>query len=400
MAEIMGAGLLGLPYAMSKLGWIVGLTTSVLGAFFCTYSGTLLSRVRHELGYTEAESYYDVALGTGGPIFGSVVRGTVFVSWGAVLPYFLLACADSLHDLAPSAALPLWQWALIVCALLFPALQLRTFHQLSYLALPSTIAVVLAVAAVLIVLLYTAPSGEERRPTVLWVPASTLPLQVVSHISSFLFAYMGHSMYFEIMREMEVSSDFSKALVVSNLIMGACYTGTAATAYAASGDAVAGFLPDSMPDGVAKSGVSFLLAFHTAVSYLVAGQPLHRALHRRFFPGSVDAQTRRAQLHWLACSSGTLLLSLLVAVAVPFFSAMQDFLGALLGAPIVFGLPAFFFVRAARASNTPIKPVDLAICTLFLAFFTPLFAIVGTGMSLVQIADSWAAEGQQALGRL
>ena len=27
-------------------------------------------------------------------------------------------------------------------------------------------------------------------------------------------------------------------------------------------------------------------------------------------------------------------------------------------------------------------------------------AIVGTGMSLVQIADSWAAEGQQALGRL
>ena len=29
MAEIMGAGLLGLPYAMSKLGWIVGLTTSV-----------------------------------------------------------------------------------------------------------------------------------------------------------------------------------------------------------------------------------------------------------------------------------------------------------------------------------------------------------------------------------
>ena len=28
--------------------------------------------------------------------------------------------------------------------------------------------------------------------------------------------------------------------------------------------------------GVAKSGVSFLLAFHPAVSYLVAGQPLHR----------------------------------------------------------------------------------------------------------------------------
>ena len=91
MAEIMGAGLLGLPYAMSRLGWVVGLAVSVGGAFFCTYSGILLWRVRHELGYGEAESYYDVALGTGGPLFGSLVRAIVYVSWAAVLPYFLLA---------------------------------------------------------------------------------------------------------------------------------------------------------------------------------------------------------------------------------------------------------------------------------------------------------------------
>ena len=143
MAEIMGAGLLGLPYAMSRLGWVVGLAVSVSGAFFCTYSGILLWRVRHELGYGEAESYYDVALGTGGPLFGSLVRAIVYVSWAAVLPYFLLACADSLQGLVPGFVMATWQWALVVCGLLLPALQLRTFHQLSYLALPSTVAVVL-----------------------------------------------------------------------------------------------------------------------------------------------------------------------------------------------------------------------------------------------------------------
>ena len=121
----------------------------------------------------------------------------------------------------------------------------------------------------------------ERAPTHVWVPETTMPLQIVSHISSFLFAYMGHSMYFEVMREMTVSGDFGKALIVSNCIMGTCYTATAAIAYAASGDAVQGFLPDSMPAGPLKSAVSLLLAFHTAVSYLVAGQPLHRALHAR-----------------------------------------------------------------------------------------------------------------------
>ena len=41
--------------------------------------------------------------------------------------------------------------------------------------------------------------------------------------------------------------------------MGTCYTATAAIAYAASGDAVQGFLPDSMPSGPAKSVVRPLL---------------------------------------------------------------------------------------------------------------------------------------------
>ena len=104
-----------------------------------------------------------------------------------------------------------WQWALVVCGLLLPALQLRTFHQLSYLALPSTVAVVLAVAVVLGSLAVN--PNVERAPTQVWVPETTPALQIVSHISSFLFAYMGHSMYFEVMREMTVSADFGKVKV-------------------------------------------------------------------------------------------------------------------------------------------------------------------------------------------
>ena len=69
--------------------------------------------------------------------------------------------------------------------------------------------------------------------------------------------------------------------------------------------------------------MSLLLAFHTAVSYLVAGQPLHRALHARLFPRSVDNQTRRAALDWLLCSAATLVLSLAIALAVPVFSDLQ-----------------------------------------------------------------------------
>ena len=47
------------------------------------------------------------------------------------------------------------------------------------------------------------------------------------------------------------------------------------------------------------------------------------------------------QLIWLA-------FSVVVAVAVPFFSDMQQLLGALIGAPVVFGLPSFFYLQARR----------------------------------------------------
>ena len=451
MAEIMGAGILGLPFAMSRLGWVWGLITSVLGGILCTYSGVLLSRAKHELGQDQAESYADLAYATGGRVFGDIVRGIVYLSWVAVLPYFLLACVDSLRDLFPTVVMPVWQWALVVCAFLLPSLQLRTLHQISYLALPSTIAVVAAVGLVLASLLSSPmPAGATHS---VWIPPATRRSNVVGHVSSFVFAYMGHSMYFEVMREMERSAEFSKALIVSNAIMGTCYTATSVLAYQAAGSGVAGFLPDSMPAGVPKQAVGLLLAFHTAVSYLVQGQPLHRAMQRWAFPRSVDKTSwydppphppsppvtprhlpspapspaatpppqpspppylpphrpitriapsppgnlspskrrRRAALDWFVCTGALLVSSAIVAVAIPFFSDLQQLLGSFLGAPLVFGCPAFFFLASSRAVGKPIATVDLVLCGLFLYILSPLFAIVGTATSLVQIHDSWVA---------
>ena len=44
---------------------------------------------------------------------------------------------------------------------------------------------------------------------------------------------------------------------------------------------------------------------------------------------------------------------------------------------------------ASSVFGTPLRPLDLGLCVLFLFFFTPLFAIVGTGSTLVQIRESW-----------
>ena len=139
MAEVMGAGVLGLPYATSRLGLVLGSTVSLVFGVAATYSGLLLARARHDFGLHEANSYSDLAQALGGPLAGRLTVGVVLVAWGSLLPYFLLACADSINlALAPDWNLPLWQNARLVVFLLLLPLQLRTLHNLSYLAVPST----------------------------------------------------------------------------------------------------------------------------------------------------------------------------------------------------------------------------------------------------------------------
>ena len=169
-----------------------------------------------------------------------------------------------------------------------------------------------------------------------------------------------------------------------------CYTGTALCGVATFGSAVSEFLPDSMEDGGAKRFVGVLLTFHMLVSFLVTAQPLCRKLHAAAFPATADVSTQRAAVHWLVITICTIAFAVFVAVAVPFFEPFQTLLGALAGAPTLFGYPALFYLLAARQSKAALHPADAILCWTYLALLTPLFLVFGTTHSVIPIVDRWA----------
>ena len=202
-------------------------------------------------------------------------------------------------------------------------------------------------------------------------------------------------MFCEIMREMRRPTDFNLAVCSANALMGASYVGIVAAAYGTHGASVAGFLPDSLPEGSLRTIVGLLLAYHTAVSYLLTAQPLHRAIHGRLFPATLDGGGvfSRAALHWALITLSMLLLAYVVANAVPFFADFQDLLGNLLGAPTVFGWPAFFYVQGRRQRGAPCGRADAFVCGVFLVVFLPAFTLLGTYNALAKIAADWAEAG-------
>ncbi|KAL1520143.1 hypothetical protein AB1Y20_023615 [Prymnesium parvum] len=394
--EILGTGVLGLPYACAQLGWVLGMISCI---FFCctsVYSGVLLSAVKNEM-YPAATSYLHVAQEVGGPGFALFTRVAILATWAALLPYYLITCIKTLSGIFPNAGFCPYQWSFIVAACLVPLLQLRSLHMISYLCLASTVAMAVAVViflSSLISMQIDAHDGANHShvETDLWPPDPNF-LDVYRNTGSFIFAYQGQSMFLEIIREMRQPRHFPRSVFFANMITMTVYTSTVVLAYASKGTQVNQFLPDMLDDSPVNNIARMLLFFHVLIAYLITGQPLHRSYHLIVSSSTANDPGRRGAWHWFLITSAQLIAGVLVANAVPFFEAVQGLLGSMTGAPIVFGWPAFFFLRGSYLHGRKVAAGHWLVCGVYLCVFLPLFTVLGTINSMTDIVQQISTSG-------
>lgn len=80
VGEIMGTGVMGLPAATAKLGWVVGLGSIIVFGLCSNYSALLLADLRNRH-YSQAHSYSDLALEIVGPRFSKFTRAAIITNW-------------------------------------------------------------------------------------------------------------------------------------------------------------------------------------------------------------------------------------------------------------------------------------------------------------------------------
>eukprot|EP00050_Salpingoeca_kvevrii_P009809 m.4913 g.4913 ORF g.4913 m.4913 type:complete len:443 (-) comp2466_c0_seq1:63-1391(-) len=392
IGEIMGTGCMGLPYAVSRLGWILGMGSCLLFAGFAVYSGYLLAHVRNNF-FPTAKGYADVALALGGRKWQLFTQGAMMANWFLLLPYYLMAAANGLVTAFYHSDFCYYEWALIVMGLMLLPLQLRSLHDMHRLALFSDAAVVLLLIMLLTdLLVHHAP--HEHGSTTVGIPSGAEFLPTYNGFSSLVFAYQGQSMFLEIMDEMKSPRDFLKSVTLANGVMCLVYFCTAAIAYDARGDMVKPFLPASLGDTALKTVVGIFLTFHIIVSYLLTNQVLAFKLHGFFRPQTVGQRTAAGRLHWTIINVIILSLAWLVANLIPFFADFQNIIGAALGAPIVFGWPAAFFVAAHRQNGQSMKLRDIIGCALFLCVFLPICTGVGLTAAIKALISDWSKFGK------
>ena len=219
-------------------------------------------------------------------------------------------------------------------------------------------------------------------------------LDIMSAVSAFTFAYQGHSRFLEIAGETkDPKRDFPKALLISYPIMTVLYALTMAWGYGYFGAAIAGFLPDSLRAGGVRQAAGVLLTFHVLVSYVFVSNIFTKNLHFLVpFSSTEDypqAGSVRAQLHWGLLSIVYLGVVYILANVVPFFSALQEVVGALTGSPIIFFFPPFFYLRASHLKSKPVLKIDKILCILSIVLIFPFLFIFCTAASIKELINEF-----------
>mmetsp|Transcript_5915 Transcript_5915/g.14023 ORF Transcript_5915/g.14023 Transcript_5915/m.14023 type:complete len:479 (+) Transcript_5915:93-1529(+) len=381
LSEVMGTGVLSLPFAARTLGWISTLISIPLFAIIAAYSGWLLALVKRE--HHDFGSYADASTELLGHAFGAFTKACMLVNWGALAVYYMIALSNGLGDLFQGMCD--YERTIIAACLLILPCQCRDFYNISkYLSIPSTLAIVVLLVTVMVNL-----SEDDLEPfaqsTSLEPLPNTSPFDFLASLSAFVFAYQGQSIYFELMSEMKDFSQFPMAC--SSAYFGMCivYAATVVVAYGVKGANTPEFLPDSMQDGLAKRIAGALVILHIAVSYVICCQPLHDWLHSKIFPQTYHEESRLGTMHWFLITTGYLVFGFVVGNLIPFFADVQALIGSLFGAPTIFGWPSIFFVMMYRQkASSWLEAISLMgyghafVCGMFLFICTPLFCILGT----------------------
>eukprot|EP00808_Paulinella_micropora_P025727 g11486.t1 len=279
------------------------------------------------------------------------------------LPFYLMAAVHALVTGFPQLGWCYYQWAALLAVLVAVPLQLRSLHAVRRLALLSNLAVV----AVLLMVVFSFLSEDQQRlhpagpageaagitaagltqaRTRLWPRPGLSFLAGCGHVSSFVFAFQGQSIFPEVMHEMQNPRDFPKSLLIANGGISLVYLLSTTVCYYLKGDELHSFLLASMGSGPWTTAACLLLCFHVLVSLLLAQIPLTHKLVRMYWSAKV-VETHAATV-WFLTTATCLLAAYIIANAIPFFADFQNIIGAALGSPVMFGWPAFFYLQAGR----------------------------------------------------
>ncbi|KAK9287161.1 hypothetical protein L1049_015572 [Liquidambar formosana] len=338
---IVGAGVLGLPYAFKRTGWALSLLTLIAVAVLTYYCMMLLVRTRRKLeslnGFTKVASFGDLGFTVCGRIGRFSVDTTIVLSQAGFCAGYLIFIANTLANLfnspTPTNLTPhvmglvpksFYIW---VC---FPfQLGLNSIKTLTHLAPLSIFADVVDIGAMGMVMIEDIFVFLKQRPAVEAFGGLSMFFYILGVA---VYSFEGIGMVLPIESEMKEKEKFGKILGWAMAFITLMYGGFGVLGYFAFGEETKDMITANLGKGLVNTLVQLGLCINLYFTFPLMMNPVYELVERRFCGGRYCLWLR-----WVL-----VLVVSLVALTVPNFTDFMSLVGSSVCCALAFVFPALF----------------------------------------------------------
>ncbi|XP_010506002.2 PREDICTED: amino acid transporter ANTL1-like [Camelina sativa] len=337
---IVGAGVLGLPYAFKRTGWFMGLLTLFSVAALINHCMMLLVYIRRKLGVSNIASFGDLGFAVCGNVGRFVVEVLIILSQAGFCVGYLIFIGTTLANLFNStntttlslslrhlmgvSPKSLYIWG---C---FPfQIGLNSIKTLTHLAPLSIFADVVDLGAMAVVIVEDVKITMQQRPQVVAFGGMSVSFYGMGVA---VYAFEGVGMVLPLESEMKEKDKFGKVLALSMLFIAVMYGSFGVLGYMAFGDETMDIITANLGAGLVSSLVQLGLCINLFFTFPLMMNPVFEIVERRFWSGMYCVWLR-----WLL-----VLVVTLVALLVPNFADFLSLVGSSVCCALGFVLPTLF----------------------------------------------------------
>ncbi|XP_050935852.1 lysine histidine transporter 1-like [Cucumis melo] len=354
---MVGAGVLGLPYAMSQLGWGPGVAVIVLSWIITLYTLWQMVEMHEEVPGKRFDRYHELGQHAFGEKMGLwvVVPQQLMVEIGVNIVYMITGgnSLKKIHDLACHDCKPIktTYFIMIFASVHFFLSHLPSFNSIT---LVSLAAAVMSLSYSTIAWVASAHKGVV--PDVSYGHRATTTagnvFNFLSALGDVAFAFAGHNVVLEIQATIPSTPDCPskkpmwKGVVVAYLVVALCYFPVAFVGYLVFGDSVQDNILISLNRPVwLIIAANLFVVIHAIGSYQIFAMPVFDMLES-FLVKQMKFQPSRC-LRFVTRTT-YVALTMFIAMTFPFFGGLLSFFGGFAFAPTTYYLPCIMWLAIKK----------------------------------------------------
>ncbi|GMY07895.1 lysine histidine transporter-like 5 [Fagus crenata] len=354
VTAMVGAGVLGLPFALSQLGWIPGITVMIGSWLITFYSLWQLVELHEAVPGKRFDRYNELGKHAFGPKLGYwiVMPQQLCVQMASTIVYSVTG-GKSLKKFFDLMIPSMVDIRLTYFILIFSCLQLFISQTPNFNSLKavSLLAAVMSFSYSIVASITSTIRGIDHHPATYRVRSHTMASQIFdifNGLGTIAFAFAGHSVVLEIQATIPSSPKKTskkpmwRGCVVAYIIVAICYFAVSISGFWAFGNLVEDDVLISLekPNWLIAMA-NFMVFLHVIGSYQVFAMPIFDMLESclvqklHFTPGRALRIIGRSIYVAIAA---------LIAMCIPFFGGLLGFFGGLVFASTSYFLPCIIWL--------------------------------------------------------